>query len=405
MDSTTSFSLVFNLPIILFDLTLSGLCFFSFRDLLYILFVLNFFPVSENQLCSSTSSSFSSESKSNEEQEHVIIARVLASLQSSGSKNFPECDHQHRWQKSTTTSLVSTQPAPGMYSMQYQHCGISNFSPELALHQIWQQEQIMQQMMALTIQPIIPPAPQIYPLMHSVIQPDRYLYFPSKELSSFPVGPNFSIATPRPPFYYSNQIVPQVNTGRSTVTIREIQEEKAEDSQVCNFSNETRVQSPAPENVRQNHGGSQSSSSKNELGGEQSLKSEWDSHRSIGYEHKPINIELQNPSRIAIAHSQASSNRCFRPPAASYSTVRTTGRTSSTGSTVQHREVPMAVAPRLRTGVPQNLGMVRTPTPQFNMAPAVRIRSVVPVCSAPPRRYVAETSKSSEKGDSKPKDK
>lgn len=361
--------------------------------------------LSENQLSSSTSSSFSSESKSNEEQEHVIIARVLASLQSSRSKNFPECDHQHRWQKSTTTSLVSTQPAPGMYSMQYQHCGISNFSPELAFHQIWQQEQIMQQMMALTIQPIIPPAPQIYPLMHSVIQPDRYLYFPSKELSSFPVGPNFSIATPRPPFYYSNQIVPQLNTGRSTVTIREIQEEKAEDSQACNFSNETRVQPPAPENVRQNHGGSRSSSSRNELGGEQSLKSEWDSHRSMGYAHKPINIELQNPSRIAIAHSQASSSRCFTPPAASYSTVRTTGPTSSTGSTVQRREVPIAVAPRLRTGVLQNPGMVRTPTPRFNMAPAVRIRSVVPVCSAPPRRSVAEPSKSNEKGVSKPKDK
>jgi hypothetical protein len=39
------------------------------------------------------------------------------------------------------------------------------------------------------------------------------------------------------------------------------------------------------------------------------------------------------------------------------------------------------------------------------MAPAVRIRSVVPVCSAPPRRSMAETSKSKEKEDSKPEDK
>ncbi|PNX96179.1 double-stranded RNA-binding protein 2-like [Trifolium pratense] len=363
--------------------------------------------LSENQLSSSTSSSsLSSESKSNKEQEHVIIAQVLASLHSSGAKNFPENDHQHRWLKSTAASLVSTQPtSPGMYPMQYQHCEFSNFSPELALYQIWQQEQIMQQMLALTIQPIIPPAPQIYPLMQSVLQPDHYLYFPAKELASFPGEPKFSIATPRPPLYFSNQIVPELNSGRSTVTIREIQEEKTEDPSVCNFSNETRIPSPAPENDRQKHDGSRSSSSNSSRNDEHNGKSEWDSLRSMGYAHIPVNIEMQNPSRIAIGHSQTSSNRYFRPPAASYSMVRTMGPTSSLGSTVQHREVPMAVASTLRTWVPRSPGMIRSPTPRFNMAPAVRIRSVVPVCSAPPRRSMAETPKSKEKEDSKPEDK
>lgn len=364
--------------------------------------------MSENQLSSSTSSSFSSESKSNEEQEHVIVARVLASLHSSGSKNFRESNHQHRWQKSITASLVSTQPTPGMYPMQCHHCTISNFSPELALYQIWQQDQIMQQqnrLLALTIQPINPPAPQIYPLMQSVLQPDHYLYFPAKELASVPVGPRFSIATPRPPFYFSNQISPELNRGVSTVTIREIQEEKAEDPAVSNLSNETRILSPAPENERQKHGGSESSSRNDELRGEQSGKSEWDSHshRSTGYAQKPVNIELQNSSRVAMSHSQASSNRCFRPPAASYSTMRTVGPTSSAGSTVQHREVPISVASRLRTGISRSPGVIRTSTPLFNMAPAVRIRSVVPVCSAPPRIPMTETSKSKEKEDSKPK--
>ncbi|KAL5061058.1 hypothetical protein RYX36_032662 [Vicia faba] len=364
--------------------------------------------LSENQLSSSTSSSFSSESKNNEEQEHVIIARVLASLHSSKSKNFSKSDHQHRRQNSNTASLVSTQPTPGMYPMQYQHCEISNFSPELALYQIWQHEQIMQQqnrLLALTIRPIIPPVSQIYPLMPSVIPPDHYLYFPGNELASVSMRPRFSITTPRPPFYFPNQIVPELNRGRSTVIIREIQEEKTEDPIACNLSNETRAApSPAPENERQKHKGSRSNSSSrnDELRGEQSGKSEWDSHRSMRFAQKPVNIELQNPSKISISHSQASSNRSFRPPAASYSTVRTI---SSTSSTVQHREVPMASASSLRTGVPRSPGMIRTATPVFNMAPAVRIRSVVPVCSAPPRRFVAETSKSKEKEDSKPTDK
>ncbi|XP_058738617.1 double-stranded RNA-binding protein 2-like [Vicia villosa] len=364
--------------------------------------------LSENhQLSSSASSSYSSESKNNEEQEHVIIARVLASLHSSGSKNFPKCDHQHRWQNSNTASLVSTQQTPVMSPMQYQHCEISNFSPELVLYQIWQHEQIMQQqnrLLALTIRPIIPPAPQIYPLMPSVIPPDHYLYFPGNELASVPMRPKFSIATPRPPFYFPNQIVPELNRGRSTVIIREIHEEKTEDPTACNFSNETRASSSAPVIERQKHEGSRSNSSNrnDELRGEQSAKSEWDSHRSMRFAHKPVNIELQNPSRIAIGRSQASSNRCFRPPAASYSSVRTI---SPTSSTVHQREVPMTAASRLRTGVPRSPGMIRTATPVINIAPPVRIRSVVPVCSAPPRRFMAETSKSKEKEDSKPKDK
>ncbi|TKY61426.1 Double-stranded RNA-binding protein 2 [Spatholobus suberectus] len=376
--------------------------------------------LSEHRLSSSTSSSFSPESKGNEEQEQVIIARVLASLYPSGSKNFSKSDNQLGWQESTTTSLVSTQPTADMYPMQCQHCGISSFSPEVALYQIWQQEQIMQQqnrLLALTIQPIIPSAPQIYPLMQSVFQPDHCLYFPARELASVPVGPKFSIATSSPSFYFSNQIVPELNAGRSTLTIREIQEEKTADPPVCTFSNETRVLTPAPEDESQKHGGSRCRSRNSELGGEQCEKSEWDSHWSMGSVHRPVNTELQNPSSIDSsilrAHSQASSNRSFRPPATSSSSiVRTTCPTSTVGSRPQHGEVPLAVASRLRTGIPRSLGiptservgMRRAPNPLF-MAPAVRIRSVVPVCSAPPRRSMAEASKSKKKEDLKPEDK
>ncbi|XP_020210827.1 double-stranded RNA-binding protein 2 [Cajanus cajan] len=369
---------------------------------------------SEDSL-SSTSSSLTPECKG-EEQEQVIIARVLASLHSASNK-FSKSDNQHGWQKSATSSLVSIQSNADMYPMQCQHCGISSLSPEVALYQMWQQEQIMQQqnrLLALTIQPIIPSAPQIYP---SVFQPDHCLYFPARELASVPVGPKFSIATSTPSFYLSNQIVPELNTGRSTLTIREIQEEKTEDTPVCTFSNESRVLTPAPEDERQKQGEGSGSRGRNaELGGEQCEKSEWDSHWSMGSVHRPVNTELQNPSSIGSSilrsHSQVSSNRSFRPPAASSSSiVRTMCPTSYVGSRPQHGEVPLAVASRLRTGIPRNPGiptserfsMIRAPAPLF-MAPAVRIRSVVPVCSAPPRRSMAEASKSKEKEDLKPED-
>ncbi|KAL2661423.1 hypothetical protein GLYMA_03G243600v4 [Glycine max] len=370
--------------------------------------------LSEHHLSSSTSSSFSLESKGNEEQEQVIIARVLASLHPSGSKNFSKSDIQLGWQKSTTTSLVSTQPTTDLYPMHCQHFGISSFSPEVALYQIWQQQQIMQQqnrLLALTIQPIIPSTSQIYPLMQSVFQPDHCLYFPARELASVPVGPKLSIPSSSPSFYSSNQIGPELNTGRSTLTIKEIQEEKIEDPPVCSFSNETRVLTPATEDESQRHGGSGSRSINAELGGEHCEKSECDSHWGTGSVHRPVNPELQNPSSIDSsvlrAHSQASSNRSFRPPAASSSSiVRTMCPTSFVGSRPQH------VAPRLRTGTPRSpgipiyerFGMIRAPTPLF-MAPAVRIRSVVPVCSAPPRRSMAEVSQSKEKEDLKPEDK
>ncbi|KAL2345753.1 hypothetical protein Fmac_007038 [Flemingia macrophylla] len=338
---------------------------------------------SEHHLSSSTSSSSMPQSKGNEEQEQVIIARVLASLHSSGSNNFSKSDNQLGWQKSTSTSLVSTQSTADMYMMPCQHCGISSFSPEVALYQMWQQEQIMQQqnrLLALTIQPIIPSAPQIYPFMQSVFHPDHCLYFPTRELASVTVGPpKFSTATSTPSFYFPDQIVPEVNTDRSTLTISEIQEEKTEDPPVCTFSNEIRVLTPAPEDESQKHGGGCRSRVRNaDPGGELCEKSEWDSHWSMGSVHKPVKAELQNPSSIGSSvlrpHSQVSSNRSFRPPVASSSSiVRTTCPTSSVGSRPQHGDVPLAVASRLRTRIPRSpgipsserFGMIRAPAPLF----------------------------------------
>ncbi|MED6222095.1 hypothetical protein PIB30_061124 [Stylosanthes scabra] len=361
--------------------------------------------LSELHLSSSASSSCPSGSKGNEEQEQVVIARVLATLHPSESRNLLESDKQPRWQKSTTTSLMSTQPIPAMYPMQWQHCGISGFSPEAALYDFWHQEQIVQQqnrLLALTIQQSIPSAPLIYPIIQSVIQPEHCVYFPARELASVHVGPKFPIATSRPSFYLSNQIVPELCRGRSTVTIREIQEEKAEDSPACDSSNEARVltlpsdderlkQLPSDDERLKQQGGFGRSGNA-ELGGEQNGNSEWTSHRSMGTVHSPVNVD----NSYLGAHSEASSNRSFRPTASSM--VRTIGPNSSTRP--QHKEVSQAS--RMRTCVPA--GMLRGTTPRF-MAPPVRIRSVVPVCSAPPpRRSIAEDSRIKETDDLKLQD-
>ncbi|RYR52564.1 hypothetical protein Ahy_A06g027461 [Arachis hypogaea] len=356
--------------------------------------------LSEHHLSSSASSLCPSGSKGNEEQEQVVIARVLASLHPSEARPLLESVNQHRWQKSTTTtSFMSTQPIPAIYPLQWQHCGISGFSPEVALYHFWQQEQIMQQqnrLLALTIQQAIPSAPPIYPMMHSVLQPEHCVYFPARELASVHVGPKFPIATSRPSFYLSNQIVPELSRGRSTVTIREIQEEKAEDPPACDSSTEARVLTLPSDDERLKHGGSESGSRNAELGGEQNGNSEWTSHRSMGTVHRPVNI---NNSYLR-AHSEASSNRSFRPQGTASSMVRTVSPTSSAGFRPQHREVPLAS--RMRTGVPT--GMLRGTTPRF-MAPPVRIRSVVPVCSAPPpRRSVSEDSRVEETDDLKLQD-
>ncbi|CAL0302254.1 unnamed protein product [Lupinus luteus] len=307
--------------------------------------------LSENHL--SSSSSFSLESKGNREQEQVIIARVLASLHPSES-NFSESNHQHRLQNCTATSLVSTYPIPSMYTMPCQ-----------------QQNRLL----ALTITPTIPFAPHLYPFMQSVFQPHTSLYFPSTELASVPARPNFSIATSGPSFYFSNHIVPEFSRGRSTVTISEIQEEKAEDPPT------------SPEDERQKHGCPESKT-RNAEPGEQRAKLEWPSQWNMSSVHRPV---ISNPS----AHSQASTNRCFTPPPIGASSmVRTMGPTYAC-STPQHRKVPLAVGSRMRTGLPRSSGMLRSPTPVF-VAPAVRIRSVIPVWSAPPRRSIAEEPKTNE---------
>ncbi|KAI9099063.1 hypothetical protein K1719_024830 [Acacia pycnantha] len=337
--------------------------------------------------------SFPSESKRDEEQEQVMIARVLASLKLWESKNCAEGGHQHR-QQSYATSLEL--PMASTYPVQFQSCGLSGVSPAVSMNHIWQQEQMIQQqnhLLALAIAPPIPSAPQIFPFMQSVLQSNYYLYIPAKGTVSVPIGPRFSISASSPSFYFPNRSVSDLN--RSAVIIREIHEEKPENSAefsqsevpnfpICDSSNKARALRLDLEDERQKRGVPESRSK---------------------------NIELQNPPKVdnfcpMPRDPKTNANRSFRPSASASSVIRTMGYASSAGSRPHQRELPLAVSSSMRTGVrgspaiPMSARFDRVrapPPPPLSMASPVRIRSVVPVCSAPPRKAVDEMSKSKNK--------
>lgn len=384
--------------------------------------------LSQSRSSSTTSSSPSLEGKGNEEQEQVIIARVLASLRPSEANKSTENYHRHGRQRSTPILWESNPPTPTLYPMRCQNWAYSTFSPEMAMYQIWHQEQLLQQqhrLLALAVPAATPSAPQLYPFMQSMLRPDCCLYFPGRELESVPIGPKITIATSGPSLCFSNHLVPSSIRGRSTVTIQEIQEEKPEESSnyspsgvpdppcVGNISTEPQILETVQEDEKQNLGGLDRKISNLQLEGNQTGNSEWACHRGMVSGSKPIEFQLQNPRIDSSLSNVGPQYRYSVPPLSAAAPVRTrtVSPTSSLGFRPQNMASPWAAPPRMRTGVPScsprpperfDLGV-----PPALMAPAVRIRSVVPVCSAPPVRKLPNSSNevassNREKKDSEP---
>ncbi|XP_048336079.2 double-stranded RNA-binding protein 2 [Ziziphus jujuba] len=371
-----------------------------------------------------SSSSSSVESKSNEEQEQVTIARVLASLNPSESTNYTRNDHRQRQQQCISMCRKSTLPGASLYPMQFHNWAYPSYSPEIAMYNLWQQEQLLLQqnrLLALPISPSTPSIPPIFPFMQSVLHPDHCLYFPAMEQESTSVGPRITIATSAPSICFSDHFVPNPTRGRSTVTIQEIQEEKTEEAPeystsvvsipflFSNSNSEPQVQEPVQEEYRQRRFGDGRSKTGNvNVEGNQTGQFEWACPRIMDSEFKPVDFRLQNPrgidsSRPSLRHQQypprVNSPGSLRPPSSTTPVMnRTVWSTSSMCSRPQNLPARMPVLPKMRTGGPScsarpipertELGGVRN---SF-MAPAVRIRSVVPVCSAPPPRKLPSSS-------------
>ncbi|XP_065631418.1 double-stranded RNA-binding protein 2-like [Quercus suber] len=384
--------------------------------------------LSQSRSSSTTSSSPSLECKGNEEQEQVIIARVLASLRPSEANKSTENYHRHGRQRSTPILWGSNPPTPTLYPMRCQNWAYSTFSPEMAMYQIWHQEQLLQQqhrLLALAVPAATPSAPQLYPFMQSMLRPDCCLYFPGRELESVPMGPKITIATSGPSLCFSNHLVPSSIRGRSTVTIQEIQEEKPEESSnyspsgvpdppcVGNISTEPQILETVQEDEKQNLGGLDRKISNLQLEGNQTGNSEWACHRGMVSGSKPIEFQLQNPRVDSSLSNVGPQYRYSVPPLSAAAPVRTrtVSPTSSLGFRPQNMASPWAAPPRMRTGVsscsPRPPERFDLGVPPAFMAPAVRIRSVVPVCSAPPVRKMPNSSNevassNREKKDSEP---
>ncbi|MBA0859096.1 hypothetical protein Goshw_003265 [Gossypium schwendimanii] len=351
---------------------------------------------------SSSSSPPALESQGREEQVQTVIARFLSSLQPSESKQCLQYDCQYRKSRSIPVCIDLTQSTPNLYSMQSQSWPYP-FSPEISvpIYQIWQQEHLMQQQNHLFTFPVPPvplPRPQILPYMQSILQPGCHPPFQVRDQESNVTTPRLGIDTSCPPLYLSNPSTSQPLMGRSTVTIQEIHEEIKEEASKYTPSDVVPSQSNVKTTVEE---------MKQDVRKQKYVKLE----SKVENDHRKSGAGSQHAVESNLRphySSRASYYRNSRPPSSEAvpMLIRTMSAVSSTRLNTQKptlTQVP--VPPRMRTGAPPfstrprfertNLGGMR-PT---SMAPPVRIRSVVPVCSAPPPRKTPSFNQEKDKKD------
>ncbi|XVF31218.1 hypothetical protein REPUB_Repub16aG0126700 [Reevesia pubescens] len=348
---------------------------------------------------SPSSSSPSLESKGKEEQEQVIVARFLSSLRPSEARQSMQNDCQYEKLRSIPVCRDLTSPIPSLYSIQGQSWLYPSFSPEIAMpiHQMWQQEQLLQlqnHLFTFPISPVPPPSPQILPYVQSIVRPDHHATLQARDQEPILTAPRLAIATSCASLYFSNDSASQPAMGRSTVTIQEIDEIKEELSE---YSSPVVIDSPVPGQTSVELG-IEESKQEDHIGKNVELEKKVENiHRKSDSGSRPVNYQLQNLHAFESSHlrpqypSRANYYRNSRPPSSPAAPVMI--RTVSPVSSVRpNTQTQVPVPPRMRTGAPPHLTRPRYERMNLggmhpgSMAPPVRIRSVVPVCSAPPPR-------------------
>ncbi|KAK9287812.1 hypothetical protein L1049_016254 [Liquidambar formosana] len=393
---------------------------------------------------SSSSSSPSSESGGNDEQEQVIVARYLSSLQLPETNKFTQRDRQRERQGSAPfrRDVVPYDGGGSLCSMQRSSWAYSHFSPEVAAYQSWPQERASQQqsrLLVLPSAPTSPPCPQIFPFIRSIFQPDHGQYFLAREQEPIPFVPGIG-----PFLYFSNRSIPIPVRNISQVTIQEIEENpQVEDDWLhggansncwsVNFpstaSGVSPIEAPNPpvalnshpdlrfpemlqEKDEEKNGRSASNTgNSNQLGTNRIEQPSWTSPRFQNSRFRPratstddAKFQSQNPHRLDyLQHNSRPQNphmasspvlpTGFIPtPSAAPVTVRTGGAASLGGPRPESSRRPAAPPTRIAGSACSNRPWVeglrntgRLPPANF-LAPAVHIRSVVPVCSAPPTK-------------------
>ncbi|XP_002512276.2 double-stranded RNA-binding protein 2 [Ricinus communis] len=366
---------------------------------------------------SSLSSSLVENRKGSEEQEQVVIARFLASVQPSELKINKQNDCQTGHERFIPVCKDLTPPTPSLYPMQSQNWAYPSFSPEIAIYQMWQQEQLLQlhnRLLTLQVPPAPPPAPPMLPYMQSVLPPNSHIFFPLRKQETVPVGPRITIASSGPLLCLSDNVDSDSVRGKSAVTIQEINEEKPEDLSDCSPSI---ISDPpvlgnlsAEARFKESHDDDKNNAVESKVENVRLAEnpSGQSSHRNTDSGYSQVDFRVQSPGVFVSCHASSqfsprqSSTSCRPPPtvmirnvgprplpAAPPVRIRTMGPVSSVPR--PHDLAAQIPGPsRMRTGAPsysarpqpQRMDFVGM-HPRF-MAPAVRIRSVVPVCSAPP---------------------
>ncbi|KAK9136988.1 hypothetical protein Sjap_007582 [Stephania japonica] len=375
---------------------------------------------------SSTSSSSSSllNSEHNDEQEQVIVARVLASLCPPEAKKSTVQNERHfrrRKPAPIRRAMNQSSAAVSMYPMQYQSWPYHTFVPEGAMYQMWQQEQTSQRHTRLLPLPVVPspPSPQILPFIRSIFRPDHSQYYIAREQDPISVVPN-TMPTSAPSLYFSNQTLSQVRS-RSQVTIQVIQEERTQGEEKW-IHHEPNSDSLKAANVQSNSpvfspfqiqnstvSGSTLSEAvikKTALGDEQknSGKESKIGHSVQATDQGPAEICTGNRSDFSQSkcmphhqqrpHSAQVSNSYAGSPTATPVRVRTAVPASSSNPRPESMNFQMPPPVAVRTTGPADSprpGLLDFRGMPSLVAPAVQIRSVVPVCSAPSERKMPDS--------------
>ncbi|XP_043709950.1 double-stranded RNA-binding protein 2-like isoform X2 [Telopea speciosissima] len=396
------------------------------------------------------------ESEGNEEQEQVVVARTLASLRPAEANKSTQNDRQ-RGRRRSAPARRPTKPGStsiSLYPMQYQSWNYSNFFPEMAMYQMWQQEQASQQQSHLLTHPVAPtppPGPHVIPFIQSIFRPEHGHYVPLREQEQpIQAVPGVAMPTSGPSLYFSNPLVPVPVGRRSQVTIQEIQEERTQmgeewlhgdadgDGRKVNIRSnasgispfeaanspvsgggraEPLVQETTQEVDKQKNVESDPSIRHTvQLEGGQSDHFEWTSRGTsdAGNGSRPTNpghadFRLRQLHGLDSSHSSPRPHhpprgvspvmaQGFRLPAtAAPVMIRTVGPASSVSPRLENSNPRVPAPAAFRTAAPTCAsrpwpgGMMIGGMPANMMAPAVQIRSVVPVCASPPARKIPET--------------
>ncbi|KAF5736933.1 hypothetical protein HS088_TW14G01088 [Tripterygium wilfordii] len=374
---------------------------------------------------SSSSSPTPTEYAGNDEQEQVIVARYLGTLQPQDANNLGQRDRQLQCRPGPA---VPYRGGRSFHSSEPQKWAYSRFWPEVPMLHISPQDMASWQLshqLALSSAPSISSRPQIFPFCQSIPQPDYRPYLFAQEQEPVPNVPGIGS-----PLYFSNYAMPVPVRNDSGVTIGETEEKPQVEKELLNGEGDSDCgKSNLPSNVCM--------PSLIEVKGERKNVSSAPNTRILVH---PESNEIEQGHRIPLKPMEAK----FRPRGQNADVAKFRSTNPHILNYLQSKSMPQGIHKTgspgaIRSSVPNSFAppvMVRaasaspsgslrpessiSPTPApptrivsskcstrpwlqetkgmrgmavaHTMAPAVHIRSVVPVCSAPPAKRSARPS-------------